>query len=115
MRLKHTKELYFTQSPFKRGKVTCPVCGKTHRYHCSVTVDGSLALCKNKWSERQANDGRFIHILTINIGNKISAVSPTSTNESEIKRADAGKLHAVYTALLSHLTLTPMHGNILLN
>ncbi|HVF49685.1 MAG TPA: hypothetical protein VNA19_06340, partial [Pyrinomonadaceae bacterium] len=108
-------------SPFKKGRVTCPICGNTHRYHCSVTVDGMRAICKNKWSERQAKDGRYIHLLQDKSPSPFSTqqTAATATNIREYrfaehKRADAEQLHAVYSTLLSRLELAPTHGDDLL-
>lgn len=99
---------------FKRGKHSCPVCGKTHRYHCSVAEDGSLALCKYTPSERQARDGRYIHRLT-----ETPFPPPQPRAEAlprETVRADRfARTHAVYTAMLESLTLTPAHAGKLLN
>jgi hypothetical protein len=105
----------YPQSPFKRGKLTCPVCGRTHHYHCSVTEDGGLAICRNKRSDKQAKDGRFIHILTTRSDKPFYAVASTTVNENEVEKADADRLNAVYTTLLRHLKLTPSHADALLN
>jgi hypothetical protein len=105
----------YPQVPFKRGRRSCPVCGRTHQYHCSVTVDGRLALCSFKWSENQAQDGRYIHILTPNQQKAFTPV-PLSTPKREAitERADADRLHSAYSTLLSRLELTPSHGDELL-
>lgn len=102
----------YPKVPFKKGKVTCPVCGKTHRYHCSVTVDESLVLCRNRWSERQAQDSRYVHILKPEKG--FTPTIPLPKQESGSEQADADRLHAVYCAMLSHLELSPVHGDELL-
>lgn len=117
MRLSQSQTGYstlYTQSGFKKGKITCPVCGRTHHYHCSVTEDGGLALCKYKLSERQAKDGRFIHILNPDVRKLIQA-TPAIKSNSEVKLADADRLHEVYSTLLTHLRLSPIHGDGLLN
>lgn len=105
----------YPQVPFKRGKRSCPVCGRTHQYHCSVTVDGGLALCRFKWSENQAQDGRYIHVLTPN-QQKVFAPVPLLPLKEEIvtERANADRLYTTYSALLSRLELTPFHGEELL-
>lgn len=103
----------YPKAPFKKGKVTCPVCGKTHRYHCSVTVDESLALCRNRWSEHQAQDGRYVHILKPNSQRGFAPTTPPK-QESGAERADADRLNAVYCAMLSRLELSPAHGDELL-
>lgn len=116
MRLIHkADERQYIKSPFKKGKKTCPVCGNTHRYYCSVTVDGALALCKYKWSNKQSEDGRYIHIL-MDFNNQATYTASSSLiKESEPKRANAKSCDAVYTAMLSHLELTPEHGDMLLH
>ena len=105
----------FTEVNFKKGKITCPVCGNTHNYHCSVTEDEGLALCKYVISDKQAKDGRFEHILKSNNEN-IHSVTP-QINKIETKvveKSDADKLNAVYSALLKSLKLEETHSNQLL-
>lgn len=115
MKLSLITEQNYAQSNFKRGKITCPVCDKTHHYHCSVTEDGGLAVCRNKWSERQAKDGRYIHILTPT-NYKVGSTSSVSNGKNdEVSPADADRLHASYSTLLSHLRLTPAHAASLLD
>jgi len=114
MRLRQ-KHYTYSQSPFKKGKVTCPVCGKTHHYHCSVTEDGGLAICKHTSSENQAQDGRYIHVLSTVPQKGFISASSTSKKEVVTERAEADRLHAVYSALLSRLELIPTHGDALLD
>ncbi|HWT01585.1 MAG TPA: DUF3854 domain-containing protein [Pyrinomonadaceae bacterium] len=114
MRLTETKKRQYIQSPFKKGKITCQICGRTDRYHCSVTVDGSLAVCKYKWSDQHAKDGRYIHILNPNNSTALYVGAP-SVQKTEPKKADAKTCDAVYMALLSYLKLNPEHANALLN
>jgi hypothetical protein len=105
----------YPRVPFKRGKRTCPVCGRTHLYHCSVTVDGSLALCRFKWSPNQAQDGRYIHVLMPNQRKDFTPVQlSVPKREAIMGRADSDRLHAAYSALLSRLKLIPSHGDELL-
>jgi DNA primase len=104
----------YSKVPFKKGKVTCPVCCKTHRYHCSVTVDESLALCRNRWSESHAKDGRYIHILQPNLQKGFTPTTAPPRQESGTEQADADRLNAVYCAMLSHMELSPVHGDELL-
>jgi DNA primase len=106
-------EVTYTKSRFKKGKITCPVCGRTHRYHCSVTVDGGLALCRNRGSDKQAEDGRFIHVLTTGWKQGFALSLPAAEQAKE-ERADPDRLHAVYSKLLSKLYLAPAHGDELL-
>jgi uncharacterized protein DUF3854 len=105
--------------PFKKGKRTCPVCGKTTDWHCSVTIDGSLALCSYRWNYEHANDGRYIHRLNdLNLQTKQTAVSTSPIGECgsvEVPRADADLCDAVNRALLESLELTDAHGSILLD
>lgn len=95
MRVIATEKPQYIQSPFKKGKRTCPVCGKTSRYNCSITIDGSLALCKYKWSERQSKDGRYKHILTNLNSYTLATASKPEIKESEPKKISADKLDAV--------------------
>jgi hypothetical protein len=78
-------------------------------------VDGSLALCSFKWSANQAQDGRYVHLLTPN-QQKVFTPAPLSPlkKEAVAERADADRLHAAYSALLSRLKLIPSHGDELL-
>jgi Domain of unknown function (DUF3854) len=105
---------------FKKGKVTCPVCGHEHHWHCSVTEDDSLALCKCVWSDKQAKDGRYIHVLkkTEYGARNQSAVSAPAISKCgtvETEKADADRCDAVYRYLLgNYLNLTPEHGTGLL-
>ncbi len=98
---------------FKRnGKHPCPVCGKTHRYHCSISDDGTLAICKYTPSDKQAKDGRYIHRLS-------DAFTPpklrTTTEPRETMRANADRTHAVYMEMLERLELAPAHADKLLD
>lgn len=101
--------------PFKKGKKTCPVCGNTHHWHCAVTVDGSLALCKYRYSDRQDSMGRYIHHLTDNLyqPQKQTTDSAPSVGERgsvEVERADADHINAVYRTLLEHPILVESEG-----
>jgi DNA primase len=115
MKLSRAAQHYYSQVPFKKGKRTCPVCERTHNYHCSVTVDDSLALCKYRPSEQQAKDGRYVHILTPRGGAANYVVSASTIPSGQVEQIDAGIRHAVYSAMLSHLILTPAHGKALLD
>lgn len=102
-------------SPFKKGKRTCPICGNTHQWHCSVTVDGSCAVCKYKYSDKQAADGRYIHHLTGNLyqPQKQTTDSAPSIGERgsvEAERADADHINTVYRTLLEHPILVESEG-----
>jgi hypothetical protein len=110
----------YTLPPFKKGKRTCPVCGKTTDWHCSVTIDGAIALCKYRWSEKLAVDGRYIHSLNdnLNLQTKPTAVSTLPVGECgsvAVPRADADLCDAVNRALLESLELTDAHGSHLLD
>jgi hypothetical protein len=121
MKLPLKSSYQFTQSKFKRGKITCPACGNTHRWHCSVTEDEGLALCKNKCSEQRSSDGRYIHIMSKSepVSSKSLQVSSLGTiqtdKQAEPQIADDETLDLVYSILLSHLRLTPKHAHILLD
>src|ERR671926_1815997 len=104
----------YPKPPFKKGKITCPVCGRTHHYHCSVTVDESLALCKYVPSDKVAEDGRYVHALRPFV-NRVSAGVPPQTVKSDTAEcAEDDRLNAVYFALLSELELDAAHGDELL-
>jgi hypothetical protein len=80
-----------------------------------VTQDGGLALCRFKLSENQAQDGRYIHVLTPNQQKVFNPVPlPASKKEVLTERADSDRLHTAYSTLLSRLELTPSHGEELL-
>lgn len=99
---------------FKRSrKHTCPVCGKTHRYHCSISDDETLAICKHTPSDKQAKDGRYIHRLNDDafISSKPRTANVPRETKDELTRADADHTHAVYTAMLERLTLAPAHAD----
>jgi DNA primase len=76
-------------------------------------MDESLVVCKYSYSDKQASDGRYIHILNVNNIKPIYKVFIPKP-ESKPMKADAEMCHAVYTALLSNLELTPAHGYALL-
>ena len=113
MKLKAPKTVAFQESKFKKGMITCPVCSNKHQYHCSVTEDGGLAICKYVPSDKQAKDGRYEHILN----NGIEKFPPVISNKIELnvaERADSDKLNKVYSALLKGLKLNPNHSDQLL-
>jgi DNA primase len=101
-------------SPFRKGRRTCPVCGRTGDYHCSVTQDGGLAICKFRTSDKPTKDRRYIHILNPLAFEASIKEAFKLTKATKPERADADRLHAVYSALLSDLTLTAAHGDELL-
>lgn len=103
------------QSQFVRGRRTCPVCRNTHRYHCSVTADGKLALCKSVPSNRQSSDGRYIHFLTPDSAETVSdirqTIRPGGMSETpDGKQRDFNHCDTVYRALLENLKLSVNHA-----
>jgi hypothetical protein len=119
-----------TLPPFKKGKIICPVCGKKTDWHCALTIDDSLALCKYRWSDKQATDGRYIHHLKDDPyqPQKQTTVSTPAIGECgsvEVERADADHINVVYRTLLEHPILLdsegtrppllPVHADHLLN
>jgi hypothetical protein len=116
----HARSVLTPQSKFKKGKILCPVCHHPHAWHCSVTEDERLALCRCVWSEKQAKDGRYIHVLKPDAfrEQKQSAVSAPAIREcgsAESQKADIKRCDAVYRYLLDRcLLLTPEHGDGLL-
>jgi Domain of unknown function (DUF3854) len=100
--------------PFKKGKITCPVCGNIHHWHCAVTVDDSLALCKNVLSDRQDSKGRYIHRLNNSFHppkqTTYSAPPLRERGSVEVERVDADHINAVYRTLLEHPILVDSEG-----
>ncbi len=114
MLLKRHQNYTIPPSAFRKGRRTCPVCGKTHHYHCSITLDGGLAICKYKWSDTQTQDGRYIHILRpLDFGASANATQQP-VKPSVPERAEADRLNDVYFNLLSEMVLTAAHGDELL-
>jgi hypothetical protein len=116
----HARSVLAPQSKFKKGKVLCPVCHRTHGWHCSVTEDEGLALCNYVWSDKKAKDGRYIHVLKPDDfrEQRQSAVSAPPIREcgnAESQKAEIERCDAVYRYLLDRcLLLTPEHGDGLL-
>jgi len=110
----------FTQSKFKKGTITCPICYHEHHWKCRVTEDGGLALCSCIPSERQAKDGRYIHILEQHNKEpqKQSAVSAPPIREcgiAESYKATIDHCNKVYSHLLNEcLVLSSDHARNLL-
>jgi hypothetical protein len=112
----YTRQPHYTipPSPFRKGKRTCPVCGRTGDYHCSVTQDGRLAICKFIVSDRPTQDGRYIHILNPLDFRALVIAAPKPVKANPPERAQVDRLNDVYSALLSDLVLTAAHGDELL-
>ena len=114
------KAVFSLRPKFKKGKITCPVCGHEHHWHCSVTEDDSLALCKCVWSSKQAKDGRYIHVLKkpdygADRHSVVSAPAISECGTAETIKAGADRCDAVYRYLLGNcLSLKPEHGTGLL-
>lgn len=100
-------------------KRKCAICGKPD--WCSYSENGELALCKrvSAGSVKEAKNGAYIHLLRPGVGNSASAVStPSIKNNGKCgnEKADADRLHEVYSYLLGEcLELTEEHGDVLLN
>ncbi len=107
----------FHQSQFKKGVITCSVCGEKSRYHCRITEDEGLAICRNVSSDNPTKDGNgWVHILndsSIQRNNEFSEKS--ENNVKDLVKADADKLNEVYSALLNSLELNELHSDDLLN
>jgi hypothetical protein len=109
-------ESQYSEVAFKKGKVTCPICLRTHHYFCSVTIDDGLCLCSYVSSEKVTRDGRYIHILKTNsVESNRQLVKLAESNKSNNPIADVERLNAVYTAFLKSLALLPEHSEKLLN
>lgn len=114
------KRVFPEQSKFKKGTITCPVCYHDHHWKCRVTEDEGLALCSCIPSDRQAKDGRYIHILKPhkNEPHKQSAASAPPIRErgiAESYKATIDHCNKVYSHLLSEcLVLSSDHAKNLL-
>jgi hypothetical protein len=102
--------------PFRKGLITCQICGDRSRYHCRERVDGALAICKNVVSDKPTSDGKgYIHILDNSNGRAKNVSQAAQEAIPDTSRADADRLDEVYTAFLTDLTLNERHTNNLLN
>lgn len=114
VRYKNNANFELLRVPFTKAKGTCPVCGRNRRardWKCSVTEDGSLAICSYKPSDKTDSEGRYIHILREN--------DFTSRPEEIIKPkpniiASAEKVDKIYREFLNSLILKPQHADNLL-
>ncbi len=81
----------------------CPVCGKPD--WCLIAADGQAAICARLDSPEKCGDAGWLHKLNTAIAPPPAPVPPPST----MARAGVDELHAVYTAMLSLLTLSADH------
>ncbi len=104
----------YQQSKFKTGKRTCPICGNTHRWHCSETEDGGLVYCKHVPSEKTDSQGRYEHIMKKGQSQFTTSQMVSEQTESKSIKADVDRLNEVYTAFLESLELNEHHADNLL-
>ncbi len=108
----------YTQSDFREGKRTCPVCGKTDDWDCNFTEDGGLVYCKfipNESGKKDKTGTRYQHRFTTdNKSNSVATIQPTKEKLTSTK-ADADRLNKVYTAFLESLELNENHFEQLIN
>ena len=83
----------------------CPVCTKPD--WCLASEDGSVAICARIESEKRAGDAGWLH----DLGGKPLPMPPTPAlrETKQLRRAPIERRHAIYTALLGVLPLTPGH------
>src|SRR5262249_48873634 len=91
----------------------CPVCGKPD--WCRVSADGAVAGCMRveagAFRVKDGSDGSRVHLHRLS-GAEPNAPPPLPPGP-EAKRAEGDTLHAVYGALLDHLSLSKAHGEAL--
>jgi hypothetical protein len=105
----------FQDRPFKKDTIICQICGEKSRYNCREREDGTLALCKNKASDKPMRDGKgYIHILNNSNGQVKTYSKAVHKTIPDCPKADADRLNKVYTAFLESLELNKHHADNLL-
>jgi archaellum biogenesis ATPase FlaH len=116
MNLKFKGKETYSERPFRKGPIVCPVCGEKSRYHCRVREDDTLAICKNEPNDKPTKDGKgYIYILDNSNGQGKKASKAVQKAAPDIPKADADRLNEVYTALLNSLKLKDLHFDNLVN
>lgn len=87
-------------------KHPCPLCGRKE-WPCYWRPDGSVVWCKVTPSDRTDRQGNYCHVLQYDSPRPAPMVSAKPTPRPALAPAD--HRHAVYSALLSRLTLSPAH------
>lgn len=111
MRLSHL-QADVTKSYSRLLRVTrshpCPVC--RHASWCSYWEDGRGAICMRRESDRPARNGQgWLHFFDNAQAHARAPIAQAHPQPAVADRADVERRHAVYTALLSSLTLWPEH------
>lgn len=102
----------YSQSKFKEGIRTCPVCGNTNDWDCNFTEDGTLVYCRFTPNESGITDtlGKYKHIFKDDRKSNFVSTKPNiDENVTEAVKADAIILDRVYSAFLEQLQLNPIH------
>jgi hypothetical protein len=107
----------YLESKFKRGKQTCPVCGKTDDWKCWITEDEGLVYCSSVPNESGIiKYDRYEHIMRTDTNIKPQSANVTmNDNSTKSTKADADRLNDVYSALLEDLKLSAKHADDLLS
>jgi len=93
-------------------KQPCPVCGKPD--WCSLSLNGEIAICMRRTSERATQNGGYLHRLANPTAPRRRA-SPLLSPAPPAPRADADHIDAIYRALLrEQLQLSDAHREKLL-
>lgn len=108
-------------SPIKRvtRKNKCQICGKPD--WCGFTDDGKLAFCmrESAGSFKQAGNGAYIHNLSLDVPWTTRPTQTTTpigrSGNVETIRAGIRRRAEVYSEMLTSLTLTESHANLLLH
>lgn len=109
----------YVQSPFKKGIHKCKVCGKKSDWHCRITEDEGLALCKNIPSKYgQDKNGRYKHRLKTDEKSSIAKSYSNKDNGNDLPqntdtpKANAIDLDKVYCALIENCKLEDSHRKL---
>lgn len=118
-------QFYHNRAPLSRvnKRQPCSICGKPD--WCSISTDGEIAICMrvSNGSTSDAHNGGYLHILRRDVAISQSKPQPASAppipahshpQPQATNIADIERRHAVYSALLDALVLSPYHVNNLL-
>jgi hypothetical protein len=94
-------------------KQPCPVCGKPD--WCSLSRDGTIAICMRRPSAHATQNGGYLHQLAAPSAPPRRPVAPSSSPATAAPRADADHIDTVYGAMLcEQLQLCDAHREKLL-
>jgi hypothetical protein len=108
-----TKTIAATFQPFSgwietKPKNPCPICG--NKRWCSISRDGAIAHCKKIPSAHPDKSGiGWTHILDNSTSQRAAAPVKKVEIAPSVPKASPEHRHAVYTALLNDLKLSPQH------